>query len=292
MAFFTLDISDSDSSEMLEVTEHFVVYSSINYSSEWFGEKGYTSEKLWPHQEYYDHFRDKDRSRPIIEFLVSNKLVKPHQRLFIQSLSLKLEFENLVESYLNKDRKKINSYWKEIQVQYSNPSRHYHTLPHLRNLLAHLTASKKKIADWEVVAFATFYHDIVYDVSRSDNEEKSAEWAARVMSELKVEQTKINRCVNHILATKAHTLNDDPDTNLFTDSDLAILGVSEPEYTTYAKAIRMEYSIYPDEVYIPGRKKAIESFLKRNLIYHTIPFQEMYEANARLNIQNEIDQLH
>ncbi len=50
---------------------------------------------------------------------------------------------------------------------------------------------KEKFEDWEIIQFAIFCHDMVYDVLRNDNEERSAAWAERVMQSLSIELNRI-----------------------------------------------------------------------------------------------------
>ena len=57
------------------------------------------------------------------------------------------------------------------------------------------------------------------------------------------------------------------DINLFTDADLAILGAEPEIYKNYAAAIRQEYSVFPDPIYIPGRKKVLLHFLKMERLF-------------------------
>jgi len=80
---------------------------------------------------------------------------------------LKTKFKTLCQNF-SKDEKLINTLWKEIKIAYSQPNRHYHTLKHLEQFYIELVLIDT------VTAFAIFYHDIVYDASRNDNEEKSA----------------------------------------------------------------------------------------------------------------------
>ncbi len=72
-----------------------------------------------------------------------------------------------------------------------------------------------------MVLFAVYYHDVVYRVLRKDNEEKSALIAEKRLNTLNVKTNRIELCTKHIVATKAHRRSDDPDTNFFTDADLA-----------------------------------------------------------------------
>ena len=55
--------------------------------------------------------------------------------------------------------------------------------------------------------------------------------------------------------------------------------------------IRKEYSIYPDFLYNPGRKKALEHFLEHKFIFQTEEFRTQYETKARENIKREIELL-
>jgi predicted metal-dependent HD superfamily phosphohydrolase len=136
-----------------------------------------------------------------------------------------------------------------------------------------------------------FYHDIVLDVFRSDNEEQSAAWAERVMLSIGVNSPRIDRCKRHILATKGHGVNADPDTNIFTDADLSILGSDSATYETYSKQIRQEYMRYDENTYKTSRKKILETFFRSPFIYKTESFKMKFEEQARENIEKELKTL-
>jgi predicted metal-dependent HD superfamily phosphohydrolase len=55
--------------------------------------------------------------------------------------------------------------------------------------------------------------------------------------------------------------------------------------------VRREYSIYPDLLYKPGRKKVLQHFLNMEHIFKTIHFYTLYEQNARNNLNREIAEL-
>lgn len=139
--------------------------------------------------------------------------------------------------------------------------------------------------------FTLYYHDIVYNPLKSDNEEKSAELAEKRMKQISVSIDTIGLCKNQILATKTHIKSADIDTNYFTDADLSVLGQSWEIYTLYYKNVRKEYSIYPDFVYNPGRKKVLNHFLAMDRIYKTDFFYNKFERVSRENILNEIKHL-
>lgn len=181
--------------------------------------------------------------------------------------------------------------WQEIGDQYGAAPRQYHTLTHLEHLVQELQSCNDLIQQKDALLFSVFYHDIVYDVSGNDNEERSAVFALQRMDRLGVAQPVKAQCSRLILATKNHTATDDPDTGLFTDADLSILGSTPEKYKAYARHIRMEYALYPDSLYLPGRKKVLQHFLAMPRIYKTDYFFQRFETQARLNMQEELDTL-
>ncbi len=183
------------------------------------------------------------------------------------------------------------NYWREIQSQYSHPKRHYHTLQHLENLLAQLLPLQAQFQNWDTILFTLYYHDIVYNALKSNNEEKSAEWAEKRMLQIGVPKEMIETCKYQILATKKHLIDADLDTNYFLDADLSILGQDAETYTTYSHNVRKEYAIYPDLIYKPGRKKALQHFLAMDRIFKTDYFSETLEKQARENILMELSLL-
>ena len=181
------------------------------------------------------------------------------------------------------------AYWQEIQKEHSSKGRHYHTLIHLGNLFQLLENQKERFSDWHAIVFAITWHDIVYNVLRQDNEEKSAALAVERLTKINVPQTRIRLVSELILATKGHSLSTNPDINLFTDADLSILGTPWEVYENYTRQIRKEYKIYPDLMYKPGRKKVLQHFLNMERIYKTEVFFEKFEQKARENLQKELD---
>ena len=133
-----------------------------------------------------------------------------------------------------------------------------------------------------------FYHDIIYQVFRKDNEEQSAAFAKKVLADLGVAPERVERCVRHIQATKQHHWSDDPDCNYLLDMDLGILGSERERYELYTQQIRKEYRIFPDLLYKPGRKKVIDHFLGLDSIYKTEYFRALFEKQARNNLKWEL----
>jgi predicted metal-dependent HD superfamily phosphohydrolase len=203
---------------------------------------------------------------------------------------LKETFIELLTNYTD-NNSLTNELWTEIEKSYSNKKRHYHTLQHLENLLTQLIEVKDEIQNWETVLFSLYYHDIIYNSLKSDNEEKSAGLSEKRMKQISVPIDKIELCKKQILATKSHIKSTDSDTNYFTDADLSILGQPWETYLLYYKNVRKEYSIYPDLIYNPGRKKVLTHFLIMDRIFKTDLFYDKFEMQAKQNIQKELELL-
>lgn len=203
---------------------------------------------------------------------------------------LKKTFIELLRNYTENENL-IIELWTEIERYHSGKKRHYHNLKHLENLLYSLIDIKDEISNWEAILFTLFYHDIIYNSTKSDNEEKSSELARKRMQQICVPNDTLELCIKHILTTKAHTISSDKDTNYFTDADLSILGQDWETYSEYYKNVRKEYSIYPNIIYNPGRKKVLKHFLEMNRIYKSEIFYNKLEVQAKQNIQMELELL-
>lgn len=203
---------------------------------------------------------------------------------------LKETFIQLLRRY-SSDTSLMLKYWHELEEAYSQKGRHYHTLAHLENMLVELNDIKPNIQDWDAILFSLYYHDAVYNVLKSDNEEQSAELAQKRLKAIDVPNHIIDTSYKQIIATKKHSLSTHSDTNYFTDADLSILGKDPETYTRYTQQVRKEYGIYPDLLYKPGRKKVLRHFLDMERIFKTDYFFTKYESAAKQNLSKELETL-
>ena len=187
------------------------------------------------------------------------------------------QFKKISQKYTN-DESKIDDCWSEIVRAYDG--RAYHNLNHISTLYTHLSNIKELIDDFDMIFYAICYHDIVYDISSSENELQSALLARDRLYSLGVNSSMIDRVYSHIMATKSHQKSLDEDTNLFIDADLAILG--SDNYDEYINAIREEYRVFGE-----GRERIVKYFLSQPQIYHTKHFYNLYEEKAIINLSRE-----
>src|SRR6476646_8962300 len=179
---------------------------------------------------------------------------------------MKATFTDLAARYCS-NKRLIEQVWAEIEKSYSNPKRSYHNLAHLQQFYNELAAARDAIQNWDAILFSLFFHDLVYNPLRRDNEERSKIIAENRLATIDVPQAMINTCIDLIMATKSHDRADDTDTNFFIDADLSILGQPPAVYDTYITGIRKEYSLYSDMLYKPGRKAVVQHFLSLHPIY-------------------------
>jgi predicted metal-dependent HD superfamily phosphohydrolase len=197
-------------------------------------------------------------------------------------IDLKKEFTTLTQNY-TQDKNLINTSWQKIESAYER--REYHNLSHLENMYVLLCEVKSEIEDWECLMYAMFYHDFIYDASRNDNEKRSADLSKGELKKLSVPSNEQKKVYRLIMATKGHSEQKDKDGAFFVDVDLAILGMSD--YDAYTLAIRKEYAVFSDKVYVEGRKKVIGYFLAQKRIYNSDYFYDKFELSARDNLQKE-----
>jgi predicted metal-dependent HD superfamily phosphohydrolase len=178
----------------------------------------------------------------------------------------------------------------DLAARYSEPSRHYHNLTHLHEVLE--VISSLTAADVPAVRLAAWFHDAVYDSRAKDNEERSADLAEAVLTSLGLPPGLVANVERLVLLTKTHSAEaDDRDGQLLLDADLAILGTEEDRYDNYARAIRREYAWVAEDAYREGRRRVLEGFLKRPRIYFTDELFRSHEGRARHNLRRELGSL-
>lgn len=186
--------------------------------------------------------------------------------------------------------------WQDVANHYSEPVRAYHNLTHLQQLFEHFEQIKCDLRQPSIVALALFYHDIIYDPTKPDNELQSAKYAvAQLQDYLAVEQCK--RIYELIMMTAKHQLDDskdnilDSDAAFLLDMDLSILGVDWASYKRYAQTVRHEYAHVATDDYRRGRINVLKGLLAHDRLYLTKDYYQRFEYVARQNIKREIELL-
>lgn len=176
--------------------------------------------------------------------------------------------------------------WAILAANYQAEGRSYHTLRHVAQCLALFDQYRTLVADLDLVEYAFWMHDVVYDPKRADNEALSAEMARAWLAQDVCSASIVSA---NILATQHPSAPIDPDQQFMVDVDLAILGAPRSVYADYFQAVRREYAWVPDQAFQVGRGKVLEDFLARSRIYSRPELIDLWEQQARLNMQWELE---
>ena len=174
-----------------------------------------------------------------------------------------------------------------LLAAWTDPSRRYHSVTHLRDVLARLDEAPAADADRDRVEAALWFHDVVYDPRAADNEERSAAWANRTLDALGVRRSLVEDIGRLVRLTRRHAAAD-PAGQLLCDIDLSILGRSPNEFDAYDRQIREEYRWVPVDAYREARRRVLEQFLQRHPLYLTAHFRQRYESPAYANLERAL----
>jgi predicted metal-dependent HD superfamily phosphohydrolase len=178
-----------------------------------------------------------------------------------------------------------------LDAAYREPGRVYHTTEHLVDCLTRLDEFRGPEAERDMVEAAIWFHDAVYDPRSSDNESRSAEWAARAFRDAGVAGKLVERIRVLVLLTRHLGPATDPAGRLLCDVDLSILGREPAEFDRFERAIHAEYAWVPEPEYRAGRARILRGFLQREPLYQTVPFRLRYEEAARRNLAGALARL-
>jgi predicted metal-dependent HD superfamily phosphohydrolase len=176
----------------------------------------------------------------------------------------------------------------DLIAAYAAPGRHYHNLAHVEDCLDKLAAVPDLTGDERaVLTEAIWWHDVVYDPTRSDNEELSAQLAERhVADDMRAEVGRLIRL------TRTHQVEaDDRLGAILISIDLSILAAEPARYDAYAAAIRREFAHVPDDAYRAGRAEVLNRFAARPVIFPDAAFAQALDAQARANMARELGAL-
>lgn len=177
-----------------------------------------------------------------------------------------------------------------LEAAYAEPHRRYHSRAHIEACLKALAElGGLSDADRRLLEYAIWWHDAVYDPTRSDNEAVSAEMARTDLAALGEPVDVADEVARLILLTKGHTVPPgDRLGALLVSIDLAVLGGEPADYDAYAAGVRTEYAHVPEAAFRAGRVRVMQHFLDADVIYPDPAFRARLEARAWGNIAREI----
>ncbi len=178
----------------------------------------------------------------------------------------------------------------DVVARHREPHRRYHGVRHVTWVVRHVheLAREVTMTDEAAVVAAAFFHDAVYDPRASDNEERSAQLAERVLAELGWPEDRRLAVGAMVRATAAHGAADDVDTAVLLDADLAVLGAEPAAYQAYVTGVRAEYAHVDPGAWRIGRGQVLRDLLARRPLYGTAPGRARWASRAAANMTAEL----
>jgi len=183
-------------------------------------------------------------------------------------------------------------WFESVLAHHRGSGRYYHDRRHITWVVRHVTTMADHADDLDAVVAAAFFHDSVYDATRSDNEVASGRMADLALTELTWGPARRGHVVAMIEATAYHDVDTaDPDTRVLLAADLAVLATEPPRYADYVRAVRREYAHVSDADWQVGRSGVLRNLLERTHLYAPSLERHGWEDRARANIAAELAML-
>jgi predicted metal-dependent HD superfamily phosphohydrolase len=185
-------------------------------------------------------------------------------------------------------------WFDEVLGAYRAAGRHYHGVRHVGWVVRHVEtlAAEHHVDDVAATVAAAFFHDVVYDPRRDDNEAESAAMAARAVRDIGWDATVGRHVTELVLATAGHDVDGvDRDMAVLLAADLAVLAAEPSRYADYATAVRREYGHVDDDAWRAGRSAVLRSLLDRPHLFAPELKLDEWERRARANITSELASL-
>ncbi len=181
--------------------------------------------------------------------------------------------------------------WAAVVDAWGQPHRRYHDLAHLAAVLGIVGRLEETAPDPAAVRLAAWYHDVVYDPRRGDNEAVSAERARAGLRGL-VPDARVDEVVRLVLLTAGHeAAPEDANGAVLCDADLAVLAGPPDAYAVYASAVREEYGHLSDAEFTAGRIAVLEHLLGLETLYRLPAVAADWTPRARANMAAELSLL-
>jgi predicted metal-dependent HD superfamily phosphohydrolase len=158
--------------------------------------------------------------------------------------------------------------------------------------LADRPEANGRVADLGAVVAAAFFHDVVYDTTRTDNEAVSSQVARRALEELGWAPARAASVAGLVGATAGHAAiaatGESLDTAVLLAADLAVLASDPASYAEYVVGVRAEYAHVSDAAWRKGRAFVLRGFSERPAIFDPALGLDAWERRARANLAAEL----
>jgi predicted metal-dependent HD superfamily phosphohydrolase len=172
--------------------------------------------------------------------------------------------------------------YRRLAGSLEEPSRHYHTLEHIRDCVERADSVADRLEDADAVELALWFHDTLLTPGAPDNERRST----RLFLELAGGAAPALRCrvARLILATRHVRAATGGDRAYIVDIDLAGLAAPWDRFMHAGELLRREAPHQSDAEFYRGQVAFLGALLERRYLYATEHFRARCEAPARANL--------
>ncbi|GAY15941.1 metal-dependent phosphohydrolase [Mycobacterium sp. shizuoka-1] len=177
---------------------------------------------------------------------------------------------------------------RDLIASWAEPHRRYHSVDHLRDILARVEELAGFADDPDAVRLAAWYHDAVY-AGLPDDEDNSARRAEQDLTRLELPPQLVDEVARLIRMTITHDpAPGDHNGEVLSDADLAALALPSDAYARNSAAIRAEYGHVPDDAFRRGRVQVLVSLLGGPGVFRTAYARRQWEEQAQGNLRAEL----
>lgn len=174
---------------------------------------------------------------------------------------------------------------EQLLAAYHDPSRHAHGINHVLDCFASLKRWQSHARHFHELAIAIWYHDVLHDPQRHDNEARSARLAAEHLSAAGIHPDTVRRIRELVVSTRPGESLPNDDARLLHDIDRVVLASSSETFDRYERNVRYENSHIGDFIYRRKRIETLQTLLSKAQIYVTDYAHEELDAPARANLR-------
>ena len=181
--------------------------------------------------------------------------------------------------------------YQRLLAGYQDANRHYHTMHHIDHCLGMFEQCKSLLHNPDAVELAIWFHDVILESGRRDNEARSAQLYLELSAGVQPEEMR--QLVGRLIMAPLHdgVSLDDADSIYMVDIDLTSFGLPWQEFLRDSLDLRAENLHLCDADYHLNQTGFQRSLLARPRFYLSDFFFERMEKQARANLARYFDHL-
>jgi len=168
---------------------------------------------------------------------------------------------------------------------YREPQRYYHTPHHIEHCLAWFDQCRSLVDDPDALELAIWFHDVVYEPGKPDNEARSAALYQHFADGAHANETRA--LVDRLIMATLHLGSDldDGDASYMVDIDLSSFGLPWEDFLRDSENLRREAAHLDDAEFQHKAMSFYQSLRERERFFYTEFFATRLEARAHRNIE-------